>query len=106
MISIESLDPKGNKIERNPKPFEGVEIEEVKLFSEDDDQLVKIRKNLLIEFKQRLIALLKKYHECFAWSIVNILNIDPNIAITNWPSSLILSPSIRRRGGMARSGRQ
>ena len=45
MISIESLDPRGDEVERNPKLSKEVEIEEVKLFGEYDDQSVRIRKN-------------------------------------------------------------
>ena len=61
MISTESLDPRGDKVERNPKLSEEIEIEEVKLFGEGDDQSVRIKKkNVLEEFKQKLIALLKK----------------------------------------------
>ena len=80
MISIESLDPKGDEAERNPKPSEKIKIEEVKLFGEGDDRLVRIDKNHLEEFKTKLISLLKKYHECFVWSAVNMSGIDPKIA--------------------------
>ena len=58
---IKSLDPRGDDIERNPKPAEELEIEEVNLFSDNDHRSVRIGKSLLADFKQKLIALLKKY---------------------------------------------
>ena len=64
MITIESLDLGDEKIERNPKLTKESKIEEVKLFDETNPQSVKIEKNLLLNFKQKLIKLLKKYHEC------------------------------------------
>ena len=50
MISDESLDPRGDEVERNTKPSEEVEIEEVKLFGENDDRSVRIGKKLPKEF--------------------------------------------------------
>ena len=46
MISIESLDPRGDEVERNPKPSEEIKIKEVKLFGKGDDRSVRIKKNL------------------------------------------------------------
>ena len=62
MISTESLNLRGDEIRRNTKSSEEIEIEKIKLFGEDDNQFVKIGKNLSAIFKQRLIELLKKYH--------------------------------------------
>ena len=91
MISIESLDLRGDEAERNPKPSEEIEIEEVKLFGEGDDWSMRIGKNLLEEFKQKLISLLKKYHKCFAWSTADMLGIDPKIAC----HKLAIDPSFK-----------
>ena len=64
MITIKSMDLRDNEVERNLKPIES-KIEEVRLFNEYDSQL-KVGKNLLAEFKEKLMGLLKTYHQCFA----------------------------------------
>ena len=66
MITIESLDPRGDDIERNPKPIEELEVEKVKLLGDNDHRLVRIGKSLSNHFRQKLVKFLKKYHECFA----------------------------------------
>ena len=65
MIATYFLDLRDREEERNSKPVKESEIEEVKLFGKFDPKLVKVRKNLLEGFKQKLIQILKKYHECF-----------------------------------------
>ena len=64
MITTESLDLKGDDTDRNPKLVEDSDVEEVKLLNDDDCQMVKIKKKLPVDFKQKLIKLLKKYHKC------------------------------------------
>ena len=53
-------------MERNSKTTEGFKIEEIKLFDDSDPRIVRIGKNLPNDFKQKLVELLRKYHECFA----------------------------------------
>ena len=65
MIIVESLDLRDEEVERKSKPVE-LEIEEVRLFDKSDSQSVWVGKNLLTEFKERLMGLLKTYHQCFA----------------------------------------
>ena len=91
MISIESLDLRGNEIKRNSEPCEEIEVEEVKLFGKGDDRSVRISKNLSKEFKQKFISLLKGYHVCFAWSAADMLGIDPKIAC----HKLAINPSFK-----------
>ena len=81
MISIKSLDPRGDETERNLKPSEEIEIEEVKLFGEGDDRSVRIGKTLL-----------KKYYKCFVWSTVNMLKIDHKIACHKLAINLNFKP--------------
>ena len=91
MISTEYLDPRGDERERNPKPSEEVEIEEVKQFDNHNYWSIKIEKHLPEEFKKKLVTLLKKYHECFAWSAVDMLGIDHKIAC----HKLAIDPSFK-----------
>ena len=65
MIIVNSIDPRNREGERNLKPTEELEIEKDKLFGESNPRSVRVKKNLPIGFKQKLIQLLKKYHECF-----------------------------------------
>ena len=73
MITTDSLDSRDREVERNAKLIEKLEIEEVRLFDDFDLRLVRIMKNMLVDFKQKFIELLKKYYESFTWSIVNML---------------------------------
>ena len=65
MITKNFLDPKDGEVERNPRSTKELEIEKVKLFSESNPRLVRVRKDLPNNFKHKLIELLRKYHECF-----------------------------------------
>ena len=71
MIIADSLDPRDEEVERNLKLVEELKIIEVKLFSESTLGLVRVEKDLLNEFKQELIKLLK-YHDHFAWTMANM----------------------------------
>ena len=55
MIMTESLHPRDREVERNPKPTEESKIKEIKLFDESDPRIVRIGKNLLDDFKQKLV---------------------------------------------------
>ena len=72
MITIESLDPRDEEVERNPQSMEELEIEEVKLLREANPRIMKVRKNMMSDFKCKLIMLLKIYHECFTKNIMNV----------------------------------
>ena len=72
------MDPRVGEIERKPKLAE-LEIEEVKFFCEFNPLSNTIGKNLPVDFKEKLIRLLKKYHECFTWTIIDMLGINPNM---------------------------
>ena len=63
MIIVELLDLRDEEIERNLK-LAKLEIERVKLFDEFDPWLVRIGKNFPTNLKEKLIGLLKKYHNC------------------------------------------
>ena len=91
MISTNSIDLRGDETERNPNPSKEIEIEEVRLFGKDDDRSVRIGKNLLPEFKENLVTLLRKYHECFAWFAADMPGIDPKIAC----HKLAIDPSFK-----------
>ena len=80
MIMTKFLDPRGNETERNPKPSEEIEIKEERLFGESDNRSVRIKKNLPSKFKEKLVALLRNYHKCFAWFATNMPDINPKIA--------------------------
>ena len=75
----ESLHPRDGEVERKPKSAKESKIEEVKLFIDFDLRTMRVRKNLPSDFKQKLIKLLKKYHECFTWTISDVLRTDPEI---------------------------
>ena len=92
MIMIESLNLRDGEVERNLKLTKESNIEEVKLFEELDPWIVRIRKNLPNEFKQKLIALLKKYHEFFTWITVDMLKIDPKITCHKLAINLNVKP--------------
>ena len=77
MIIVESLDLRDEKVERNPKSIEESKIKEVKIFDDPNPKSIKIGKSLLVNFKHKLIKLLKKYHECFTWSTINMPRINP-----------------------------
>ena len=51
----------------------------MKLFNESNPRLVKVGKNSLNNFKQELIKILSKYHECFASIEGHMLGIYPEI---------------------------
>ena len=53
------------EVERNPKLAKESKIKEVRLYDDFDPKSIKIKKKLPFDFKQKLIELLKKYHECF-----------------------------------------
>ena len=76
MILINSLNLRDEGAKKNLRLTKESKIEEVKLFGEFDMRLIKVRKNLLDDFKQKLVKLLRKYHECFAWIMANMLGID------------------------------
>ena len=65
MINTELLDSRDEEIERNLKVAES-KIEEIRLFDDSNPKYVRIGKNLPIDFKEKLVELLMKYHECFA----------------------------------------
>ena len=77
---IEAMNLKDRDVERNLKLAEELNIEEVKLFKDYDIRPIRIGKNQPNNFKQKLIKLLKKYHECFAWIVTNMPRIDPKIS--------------------------
>ena len=58
MITTELLDPRTDYIERNPKPTEESKVKEVRFIGNSDHKSVGIGKNLLADFKQKLIELL------------------------------------------------
>ena len=66
MITNESLDPRAQDVERNPKPASELKIREVKWFGDSYPRTVRVKKNFPDDFKGKLVKLLKKYHECFA----------------------------------------
>ena len=49
-------------------------------------------KNLLVNFIEKLIRLLKKYHECFAWIATDMLGIDPNVTC----HKLAIDPKVKQ----------
>ena len=65
MIIVKSLDPRDEEVERNSKLAKS-KIKEIMLFGDSDPKSIRISKNLPIDFKEKLIGLLKKYHECFS----------------------------------------
>ena len=89
IITVESLDLRDEEVERNPKPTKS-KIEEAKLFDDFDSRSIRIRKMLLIDFKEKLIKLLKKYHECFNQAITNMPRIDPEVAYHKLAIDLII----------------
>ena len=56
------LDLRDGEMERNPKPAKS-KIKEVNLFGDLNPWVVRIGKILLMDFKEKLIQLLKKYHQ-------------------------------------------
>ena len=92
MITTESLDPKDGDAERNPKSIIELEIEEVKLFRDIDPKTVRTGRNLLNDFKDELIRLLEKYHKCFAWTTVDMLGIDLEVAYHKLAINLNVKP--------------
>ena len=60
MILTESLELWYEEVYRNLKITKELEIKKVRLFDDSNPRLVKIRKNLPIDFKQKMIELLKK----------------------------------------------
>ena len=78
MIVLESIDPKIDGIERNTKTK--LKLEEISIFSPNDDQIIKIRMNLPIDFKEELIKTLKDNVEVSTLTIVNMPSIDLEIA--------------------------
>ena len=91
MIMAQSLDPRDKEVEKNPKLIKESKIEEVKLFRDANPRTIRIKKNLPNDFKQKLIKLLKKYHECFTWTIPDVLRTDPEITC----HKLAIDPSIK-----------
>ena len=71
---------------------EELEIEEVKLFEDLDPRLVKIKKCLPNDFKEKLIEPLKKYHECFNWIVPEMSRIDLEIACHRLVINLSIKP--------------
>ena len=65
MIKTKSLNPRDKEAERNLKPTKESKIEKIKLFDESNPRSIRIDKNLPDDFKQKLVELSKKYHECF-----------------------------------------
>ena len=55
MITVNSLDLRDKKRERNPKSIEESKIEKAKLFGELDPKSVRVSKNLSKSFKLKLI---------------------------------------------------
>ena len=60
MIMAESLNPRDKEVEKNPILAKEFEIKEVKLFKYPHPRIIRIGKNLLNCFNQKLIKLLKK----------------------------------------------
>ena len=55
MIIVDSLNLKDGDTYRNSKSIKKLEIEEVKQFREYDPRSIRVRKNMLEDFKQKLI---------------------------------------------------
>ena len=66
-------------------------IEKVKLFKDSNLKLVRIGKNLHDDFKQKLIELLKKYHEFLHRPQQTCQGLIQRLLIINWPLALTLS---------------
>ena len=77
MIIVKSLDPKDKDVESNLKPIEESKIEKVILFKDLNPRSIRIKKNFLNDLKQKLIKLLKKYHECFALFMIDMPMMNP-----------------------------
>ena len=54
--------------------------------------MIKTGKNLLVDFEEKLIELLKKYHECFAYIVIDMPKIDPNLAYDKSTIDLNVKP--------------
>ena len=61
----ESLDLRDEEVDMN-LTHDKLKFKEIKLLNEYDARLVRIRKNLPTNFKEKLIRLIKKYRECFS----------------------------------------
>ena len=90
MILAKFLDSRVREVKRNLEHVES-KIKEVRLFDDFDLRSVRIRKNLPIDFKRKLIELLKKHRECFAWFIANMSRIGPEVAC----HKLAIDPNVK-----------
>ena len=64
IVMVESIDPQANGVKWNLKPKS--ELKETRIFKLDDKQVIKIKANLLIDFKIELITILKDNVKVFA----------------------------------------
>ena len=62
------------------------ELEIINLAEEGEEpKEVKIRTHFTVEQKEALIALLREFHEIFAWSYQDMLGLDTNIVVHKIP---------------------
>ena len=57
------------------------ELDEVQIHPDYSDHKVQIRARLEPELRDRLISFLTQQHDCFAWSHVDMIGIDPGIVV-------------------------
>ena len=55
------------------------DLDEVLLDEEDPTRVIKVRKELKVEIKARLVEFLKKNQVVFAWSHTDMVGISPSV---------------------------